>query len=96
MDILVTCKYEEDLMKNVGARMFTTFSPLYPYGSYPLLWKPEFQSDLAQNLMQPFSHPNDVSDEINLVVIGPLVAEIFMFENVNTQTDRQTDRQTTG
>ena len=28
MDVLVTCKYEEDLIKNEGARMFTTFSPL--------------------------------------------------------------------
>ena len=28
MDVLVTCKYEEDLIKNEGARVFTTFSPL--------------------------------------------------------------------
>ena len=24
MDVLVTCKYEEDLIKNEGARVFTT------------------------------------------------------------------------
>ena len=24
MDVLVTCKYEEDLIKNTGARVFTT------------------------------------------------------------------------
>ena len=42
MDFLVTCKYEEDLIKNEGARVFTTFSPLYPYGSYRLPWTPEF------------------------------------------------------
>ena len=29
-----------------------------------LPWKPEFQSDLAQNLMQPFPHLNDASDKI--------------------------------
>ena len=27
MDVLVTCKYEEDLIKNEGARVDTTFSP---------------------------------------------------------------------
>ena len=31
--------------------------------------------------MQPFPHPNDGSDKI-CVMIGPLVAEIFEFENV--------------
>ena len=52
MDVLVTSKYEED--QNEGARVFTSFYPLLPYGSYPFPWKPEFQSDLAQNQMQPF------------------------------------------
>ena len=33
-------------------------------GSCPLLWKPEFQSDLAQNIMQPFPNQNDASDKI--------------------------------
>ena len=28
MNVLVTCKYEEDLIKNEGASVFTTFSPL--------------------------------------------------------------------
>ena len=28
LDVLVTCKYEEDPIKNEGARVFTTFSPL--------------------------------------------------------------------
>ena len=28
MDVLVTCKYEEDLIKNEGTRVDTTFSPL--------------------------------------------------------------------
>ena len=41
MNVLVTCKYE-DPIKNEGARVFTTFSPLYPYGSYRLPWTPEF------------------------------------------------------
>ena len=34
--------------------------------------------------MQPFPHPNDGS---NFVTIGPLVAEIFEFENVYGRTD---------
>ena len=28
MDVLITCKYEEDPIKNEGARVFTTFSPI--------------------------------------------------------------------
>ena len=28
IDVLVTCKYEEDPIKNGGARVVTTFSPL--------------------------------------------------------------------
>ena len=28
MKVLVTCKYEEDPIKNEGARVVTTFSPL--------------------------------------------------------------------
>ena len=56
--------YLQDPIKNEAARVFTTFSPLYPYGSYRLPWKPEFFPDLAQNLMQPFPHPNDASDKI--------------------------------
>ena len=64
MDVLVTCKYEEDPIKIEGARVDTTFSPLLPYGSYPLPWTPEFRSDLAKNQMQFFPYPNGGSDKI--------------------------------
>ena len=85
MDVLVTCKYKEDPIKYDGARVDTTFSPLYPYGSYLLV----------QNLMQSIPHPNDASDK-NLVTIGTLVAEIFEFENVYARTDERTDDGSTG
>ena len=49
-------------MKIGRPRVLTRFSPLKPYGSYLLPWKPEW--DLAQNLMQPIPHPNDAPDEI--------------------------------
>ena len=64
------------------------------YGSYPLPWKPEFQSDLAQNLMQPFPHPNDASDKIWLRLAHWLqrYSSLKMF----TDTDRQTDNGSTG
>ena len=41
--------------------------------------------------------PNTANDssEKKIVMIGPLVAAIFMFENVYRHTDRHTDRQTT-
>ena len=34
MYVLVTCKNEEDLIKNAGARGFTTFLPLLVYGDF--------------------------------------------------------------
>ena len=64
IDVLVTSKYGEDPIKNEGARVLTTFSPLLHYGSYPLPWTPEFQSDLAQNLIHLSPLPNDASDKI--------------------------------
>ena len=41
--------------------------------------------------MQPFPYPNYASDtsDKNLNAIGQMVAEIFMFESVNGQTDRR-------
>ena len=64
MYVIVTCKYEKDPIKNSRENMATPFSPLKPYGSYLLPWKPEFWSDLAQNLTQDFPHPNNASDKI--------------------------------
>ena len=64
MHVLVTCKNEEDSIKNEGARVPARFSTLSPNGSYLLSWKPEFRSDLARNLMQPFPNPNIFSGKI--------------------------------
>ena len=64
MYVIVTCKYKKDPIKNSRENVMTPFSPLYPYGSYPLPWKPEFRSDLHLNLMQPFPNLNDASDKI--------------------------------
>ena len=33
IDVLVTCKFEEDLIKNEGARVFTTFPHYIPMGA---------------------------------------------------------------
>ena len=43
--------------------------------------------------MQSIPHPNDAADR-NLITIGPLVAEIFEFENVYGRTDAQTHGRT--
>ena len=88
MDVLVTCKYEEDPIKNEGARVDTTFSPLLHYGTYPLPWTSEFCSDLAQNLMQPSPHPNDVSDKIS-IRLAHWLRRFFEFENVYGRTPDQ-------
>ena len=45
--------------------------------------------------MQPFPHPNDGSDKKKLR-FGPLVAEIFEFENVYARTHARTDAGSTG
>ena len=92
MDALVTCKYEIDRIKNEGARVLTTFSPLLPYGSYLLPWTPEFQSDLAQNLMQPFPHPNGGSDKISL----RLAHWLQRYSSLKMFTDTHTDNSSTG
>ena len=39
----------------------------------------------AKNLIQPF--PTPMMLQINLVAIGPLAAELFMFKSVDTRTD---------
>ena len=66
MVVLVTCKYEEDPIKNEGARVVTTFPPIITLWELSVAMTPEFRSDLAQNLVQPFPHPNDGSDKISL------------------------------
>ena len=91
MDVLVTCKYEEDTIKNEGASVLTTFFPIITLWELSVAMDTRFGSDLAQNLMQPFLYPNDGSDK-NFVTIGPLVAEIFKFENVYRHTNRHTHR----
>ena len=95
MNVLINCKYEEDPIKNEGARVFTTFSPLYFYGSYRLRWTPEFWSDLVQNLMHPFPLPDVASDKIWL----RLAYWLRRYSSLKMFTDRQTDthlaRQTT-
>ena len=62
--------------------------PHYNPVGYPLPWTPEFQSNLAQNLLQPFPHPNDGSDKISLLSAHwlPRYSSLKMF------TDRHTDR----
>ena len=90
MNVLVTCKYEGDPIKNEGARVFTTFSPLYPNGSYRLQWTPGFWSDLVQNIMHPFPLPNDASYKIKLW----LAHWMRRYSSLKMFTDRHTDRQT--
>ena len=87
MNVLVTCKYKEDSIKNEGARVATTF---------PLPLTPEFRSDLAQNPMQPFPHPNDGSDKISLRLAHWLRRYSSLRMSTDTQTDTQTDDGSTG
>ena len=66
MDVLVTCKYEEDPIKNEGARVDTTFSPIIN------LWELSVAMDTRVPIRSGpkpnavFPHPNDGSDKISL------------------------------
>ena len=64
MHVLVTCKYKKDPIKNNREKVETSFFPLLVNGGFLLPWKPEFWSNLPQNLMQPFPHSSDATHKI--------------------------------
>ena len=64
MHVLVICKYKKDRIKSNREKVETPFSPLYVSGGFLLPWKPEFWSNLPQNLMQPFPHPSNATHKI--------------------------------
>ena len=94
MDVLVTCMYEEDPIKNEVLECSQHF-PNYNPVSYPLPWTPEFRSNLAQNLLQPFPHPNDGSDKI-LLRLAHWLWRYSSLKMFTLQTDTQTDHGSTG
>ena len=81
MHILVTCMYKKDQIKNNREKVETSFSPLQVNGGFLLPWKPEFWSNLPQNIMQPYLHPSDATQ--NLIKISQLASEILKFESVD-------------
>ena len=60
MVVLITCKNEEDQSKIEELEWSQDFPHYNPMGA-----KPEFWSDLDQNLMQSFHNHNDAPDEID-------------------------------
>ena len=94
MHVIVTCKYEKDRMKNRREKVATPF--FTHYGSYMLPWKPEFWSDLAQNLMAPFLNPNDASDKITLWSACWLRKYSCLKMWTDARTDPRTDESSTG
>ena len=64
MNVLVTCKYKKDGIKNNQEKVETSFSLLQVNRGFLLPWKPEFWSNLPQNLMQPFPIPSDATHKI--------------------------------
>ena len=85
-------------MKKIRSKMKAIeWSQHFPhYGSYPLPWTPEFRSDLAQNLMQPFPHPNNGPAKILLRLTHWLQRYSSLKMSTDTQTDTQTDDGSTG
>ena len=86
MVVLLTCKNEEDSIKNRVARVFTTlyinFSDAQGQITLELV--------AVQNLMHPFPLPNDASDKIWL----RLAHWLRRYSSLKMFTDRQTARQT--
>ena len=66
------------------------FPHYYPMGTIRC-HRNQSRSDLAQNLMQPFPHPNDGSDKISL----RLAHWLLRYSSLKMFTHRHTDRQTT-
>ena len=67
MDVLVTCKYEEDPIKNERARGVTTlYSNFSDAQGQITLVLVLVSGPRAANLMQPIPHPNDGSVKISL------------------------------
>ena len=64
MHVLITCKFKNDRIKNNREKVETSFFPLKVNRGFLLPWKPEFWSNLPQNLMLPFPHPNDATHKI--------------------------------
>ena len=91
MDVLVTCKYEEDPIKNEGPRVVTTLYSNFSdaQGQITLV----LVSVSGRNLnSSKLSCMSSLPARMRMIEskIGPLVAEIFEFENVHRHTDRQT------
>ena len=63
MHVLVTCKYKKDWIKTTEKKWRHLF-PHYKSRGFLLPWKPQFWSNLPQNLMQPFPHPSDATHKI--------------------------------
>ena len=55
-----------DPIKNEGARDVTTFSPIITLWKLSVAMETRVLTDLAQNIMQSFPHPNNASDKICL------------------------------
>ena len=59
MNILVTCKNEEDPIKNEGARVFTRFLPLLVYGDF-LIWSRAGNSTVLGRIWLKFELVRDI------------------------------------
>ena len=86
MYVIITCKYKKDPIKNSWENVMTPFSPIIT------LWELSVAME-TRGMIWSASKPNAAFPPPqwcfiqNLVVIGLLVSEIFMFESVDARTD---------
>ena len=92
MDFLVTCKYEEDPIKNEGARVDTTFSPIITLWELFVAMETRVPILPGPNLMQSIPHPKDASDKIWL----RLAHWLRRYSSLKMFTDALTHAQTNG
>ena len=64
MVVLVTCKYEEDPIKNEGARVLTRFFPIITLWKQSVVMETRVSIRSGPNPNAAFLHTNDASDKI--------------------------------
>ena len=64
MVVLVTCKYEEDPIKNEDARVLTRFSSIITLWELSVSMETRVPIRSDQKPTAAFLHPNDASDKI--------------------------------
>ena len=90
MDVLVTCKYEEDPIKNEGARVLTIFFPIITLWELSVAMDNRVPIRSGPKPNAAFPPPHDGSDRISL----RLARWLRRYSSLKMFTETHTDKQT--